>query len=135
MRLHMAVTHEPAKVGELLKHIGEDVKTIAMSELELGRAKLGAYLEQTVLKAAVMILGAFVALVGFAMLCMVAVVALEPVIPALWLRLLLMSFVFIVTGGTAAYVFAKKTLGGPDIANEVDEVGQTIDKISDGLNH
>jgi hypothetical protein len=131
----MAVTREPAKVGELLKHIGDDMKTIATSELELARTKLGSYLEQTVLKAAVMILGAFVALVGFAMLCMVAVVALEPVISALWLRLLLMSFVFIATGGTAAYVFAKKTLGGPDIEPEVEEVGQTIDKISDGLSH
>jgi hypothetical protein len=131
----MAVTREPAKVGELLKHIGDDLKTIATSELELARTKLGSYLEQTVLKAAVMILGAFVALVGFAMLCMVAVVALEPVISALWLRLLLMSFVFIATGGTAAYVFAKKTLGGPDIEPEVEEVGQTIDKISDGLSH
>ena len=129
----MAVTHEPAKIGDLLKHIGEDVKTIAGSEIELTRTKLGNYLEQTVLKASVMILGAFVALVGFAMLCVVAVVALEPVIPALWLRLLLMSLVFIATGGTAAYVFAKKTLGGPDIANEVSEVGQTIDKVTEGL--
>jgi len=41
--------------------------------------------------------------------------------------------VFIATGGTAAYVFAKKTLGGPDIANEVSEVGQTIDKVTEGL--
>ncbi len=131
----MAVTQEPPGVGELLKNIGEDVKTIAMSELELGRAKLGKYLEQTVLKASVMILSAFVALVGFAMLCMVAVVALEPVIPALWLRLLVMSGVFIVAGGTCAYVFAKKTLGGPDLANEVDEVGQTIDKVKQGLAH
>jgi hypothetical protein len=66
---------------------------------------------------------------------MVAVVALEPVISVLWLRLLLMSLVFIAIGGTAGYVFAKKTLGGPDIANEVDEVGQTIDKVSEGLRH
>jgi hypothetical protein len=131
----MAATHEPAKIGDLLKHIGDDVKTIATSEIELTRTKLGNYLEQTVMKASVMILGAFVALVGFAMLCMVVVVALEPVIPALWLRLLIMAFVFIATGGTAAYVFAKKTLGGPDIANEVSEVGQTIDKVTEGLRH
>ena len=131
----MATTQQPAKVGELLKHIGDDVKTIAVSELELARAKLGSYLEQTVLKAAVMILSAFVALVGFAMLCVVAVVALEPVIQALWLRLLLMSLVFIAVGGAAAFIFAKKMLGGPDLANEVDEVAQTIDKVSDGLAH
>jgi len=135
VQVRMAVTHEPAKVGELLKNIGDDVKTIAVSELELARKKLGNYLERTVLKAAVMILSAFVALVGFAMLCVVAVVALEPVIPALWLRLLLMSLVFIAVGGSAAYIFAKKMLGGPDLANEVDEVGQTVDKVSNGLAH
>jgi hypothetical protein len=63
----MAVTREPAKIGDLLKHIGDDVKTIATSELELTRTKLGNYLEQTVMRASMMILGAFVALVGFAM--------------------------------------------------------------------
>jgi putative superfamily III holin-X len=131
----MAVTQEPAKVGELLKHIGEDVKTIALSELELARTKLGNYLEQTVMKAAAMILGAFVALLGFGMLCMVVVVALEPVIPALWLRLLIMAVLYMGIGGGAAYMFAKKMANAPDLGNEVDEVGQTIDKVSDGLQH
>ncbi|MEP6865362.1 MAG: phage holin family protein [Deltaproteobacteria bacterium] len=126
---------EPAKVGELLKHIGEDVKTIAVSELELARTKLGSYLEQTVMKAAAMILGAFVALVGFAMLCVVVVVALEPVIPALWLRLLIMAVLYIGVGGGAAFLFAKNMATPPDLENEVDEVGQTIDKVADGLQH
>jgi hypothetical protein len=131
----MAVTQEPAKVGELLKHIGEDVKTIAVSELELARTKLGNYLEQTVMKAAAMILGAFVALVGFAMLCVVVVVALAPVIPALWLRLLIMAVIYMALGGGATFLFAKKMAKPPDLANEVDEVGQTIDKVSEGLQH
>jgi hypothetical protein len=131
----MAVTQEPAKVGELLKHIGEDVKTIAISELELARTKLGNYLEQTVMKAAAMILGAFVALLGFGMLCVVVVVALEPVIPALWLRLLLMAVLYMGIGGGAAYLFAKKMANAPNLENEVDEVGQTIDKVSEGLQH
>jgi hypothetical protein len=131
----MAVTQEPAKVGELLKHIGEDVKTIAISELELARTKLGNYLEQTVMKAAAMILGAFVALLGFGMLCVVVVVALEPVIPALWLRLLIMAVLYMGIGGGAAFMFAKKMAKAPDLENEVDEVGQTIDKVSEGLQH
>lgn len=127
-------SREP-KVGDLLKHIGEDVKTIAISELELSRHKLGGYLEHTVMKASVMILSSFVALVGFAMLCVTAVVALEPVIHPLWLRLLLMSLVFIGAGGIAARVFAKKLLSGPDMDNEVDEVGQTFDAVTKGLSH
>lgn len=131
----MAATQQPPKVGELLKHIGDDVKTIAVSELELARTKLGSYLEQTVMKAAAMILGAFVALVGLAMLCVVVVVALAPVIPALWLRLLLMAVIYLAVGGGATYLFAKKMASPPDLDHEVDEVGQTIDKVSEGLQH
>ena len=131
----MAATQPPAKVGDLLKHIGEDVKTIAVSELELARTKLGAYLEHTVMKAAAMILAAFVAIVGLAMLCMVVVVALAPVIPPLWLRLLIMAGVYLLVGGGGAYLFGRKMAAPPDLANEVDEVGQTIDKVSEGLRH
>jgi uncharacterized membrane protein YqjE len=131
----MAATQQPGKVGDLLKHIGEDVKTIAVSELELARTKLGSYLEQTVMKAAAMILGAFVALVGLAMLCIVVVVALAPVIPALWLRLLIMAVVYLAVGGGATLLFAKKMAAPPDLDHEVDEVGQTIDRVSEGLQH
>jgi|GEM_PF-2780272 len=131
----MAATQPPPKVGDLLKHIGDDVKTIAVSELELARTKLGSYLEQTVMKAAAMILGAFVALVGLAMLCVVVVVALAPVIPPLWLRLLIMAVIYLAVGGGATYLFAKKMAAPPDLDHEVDEVAQTIDKVSDGLQH
>ncbi|HET9986858.1 MAG TPA: phage holin family protein, partial [Kofleriaceae bacterium] len=133
--LRMAVAQEPAKVGDLLKSIGDDVKTIALGELELARQKLGSYLELTVMKAAAMILGTFVALVGFAMLCVVVVVVLEPVIPALWLRLLVMAVAYLAVGGGATYMFAKKMIKAPDLDHEVDEVGQTIDKVADGLKH
>jgi len=131
----MAATQQPAKVGELLKNIGDDVKTIAVSELELARTKLGNYLEHTVMKAAAMILAAFVAIVGLAMLCMVVVVALAPVVPALWLRLLIMAGVYLLVGGGGAFLFGRKMAAPPDLANEVDEVGQTIDKVSEGLRH
>jgi 5-bromo-4-chloroindolyl phosphate hydrolysis protein len=87
------------------------------------------------MKAAAMILGAFVALVGFGMLCVVVVVALAPVIPALWLRLLIMAVLYMGVGGGAAYLFAQKMAKKPDLDNEVDEVGQTIDKVADGLQH
>lgn len=128
-----ASTTPPPKVGELIKHIGEDMKTIATSELELGRRKMGQYLDRTIAKASVVILGAFVALVGFAMLCMVVVVLLEPVIPQLWLRLLIMAVLYIAIGGGASYLYGRRVLSGPDLDNEVDEVGQTFDAIKAGL--
>lgn len=122
-------------MGELIKHIGDDMKTIATSEIELGRRKMGEYFDRTIAKASVVILGAFVALIGLAMLCMVVVVALEPVIPQLWLRLLLMAILYVAIGGGASYLYAKRVLSGPDLDNEVDEVGQTFDAVKAGLSH
>lgn len=78
--------------------------------------------------------GACVALIGLGMLCMVAVIALEPVIAPLWLRLLLMAIVYLAIGGAAAAIFAHR-LKKPDLGNEVDEIGQTIDAARRGLEH
>ena len=53
-------------------------------------------------------LGGIVALIGLGMLCAAVVAALEPVIPSLALRLLIMAAVYIVVGGVVAGVFAKR---------------------------
>jgi hypothetical protein len=82
------------EVGELLQEIGRDVKTIASHEIELVKNKLSQHVGQAIAKAAVAWLGATVALIGLAMLCVVAVVALEPLLPPLWLRLLVMALVY-----------------------------------------
>src|SRR5207245_6246958 len=85
-------------IVDAVKHVAGDLKTIASDELELGRNALARYLSDVVTKASIAILGAIVALIGLAMLCTTAVVALAPVIDALWLRLLLMASVYIPTG-------------------------------------
>jgi len=126
---------EPPKVGDLLQHIGDDVKTIATSELELGRRKMASYVDRTIAKASVVILGAFVALIGLAMLCVVVVLALQPVIHLLWVRLLMMAIVYVLVGGGASVLYARHVLDGPDLDNEVDEVGQTFDAVKAGLSH
>lgn len=131
----MATMEQPPKVGDLLKHIGDDVKTIATSELELGRRKMAQYVDRTIAKASVVILGAFVALVGLAMLCVVVVLALQPLIHLLWVRLLMMAVVYVVVGGGASFLYARHVLSGPDLDNEVDEVGQTFDAVKAGLSH
>ena len=90
----MATTSEPPKVGDLLKHVGDDLKMIATTELELTRNKVSQYLDRTLLRASVIIIGAFIALIGLAMLCVVAVLAMQPVIHLLWVHLLMMSGVY-----------------------------------------
>ncbi|HEX4453878.1 MAG TPA: phage holin family protein [Kofleriaceae bacterium] len=125
-----------AGIGELLEHIGHDVRTIASDELEMGRAALGDRLESIVIKLGVGLLGATVALIGFAMLCMTAVFALHPVIPQLWLRMLLMSVVYIGAGGGAAFYIAKKVgtnAGGGELEHQIDEARDTMDAIEKGL--
>ncbi len=129
----MATTREPPKVSDLLKHVGDDLKTIATTELELTRNKMSQFVDRTIMRASVIIIGAFIALIGLAMLCVVAVLAMQPVIHLLWVRLLMMSGVYILVGGGAAWIYARRVASGPDIDNEVEEVGQTFDAISNGL--
>ncbi|MFT3695927.1 MAG: phage holin family protein [Kofleriaceae bacterium] len=104
---------EPELIG-LVKQVGSDVKTIARSELELARSKLGSYFEHSLIRASIMLLAVLVALVGLAMLCMVAVFALEPVIARLWLRILMMSVAYLGLGtlmsiGTIRLLFPGAT--------------------------
>lgn len=131
----MATTNTHPKVADVLRDIGSDVATIASDQLELTRRELGDYMERLIIKASVSLLGATVALVGLGMLCMVVVLLLEPVIAALWLRLLLMAVVYIALGATAAYVWFKRmtALRGPDLERPLAEVKDTVRAVGNGL--
>lgn len=122
-------------VGELVNRITDDVKTIASDELQLAKLELTKSVKTAAGEAAVVVLGGIVALVGFAMLCVVAVVALAPIIPALWLRLLIMAGLYLVAGGAIAGVFAKKLSKDikPDMSDTVYEAKKTVENIKEGL--
>ena len=124
-------------VVELLQGIGSDVKRIAVDEVDLARGKLSDYLGKLVLKAAGVIVGACVAFIGLGLLCLAAVAALAPVIPALWLRLLLMAGVYIVVGGGLTLVFMKRlaALHGPNLEKPIEEAHETVDAVKKGLEH
>jgi hypothetical protein len=123
------------EVGELLQEIGRDVKTIASHEIELVKNKLSQHVGQAIAKAAVAWLGATVALIGLAMLCVVAVVALEPLLPPLWLRLLVMALVYLVVGGTVAGVFGSRLAKNlvPDLSEPITELKRTARSVGEGL--
>jgi uncharacterized membrane protein YqjE len=122
-------------VGELVHRITDDVKTIAGDELKLAKMELTRTVKTAVTDAAVVVLGGIVALIGFGMLCVVAVVALAPVISALWLRLLLMAAIYLAVGGGIAASFAKKlaTDAKPDLSNAAYEAKATVENIKEGL--
>jgi hypothetical protein len=119
-------TRPAVGIGELLHRITDDVKTIATDEVELVRAELSTNIRIAVMEVAVIVLGAVVVLIGFGLLCTVAVVALEPVIPSLALRLLLMSGVYLLIGGVLAAVFARKLKRGAQ---------QTVHNVTEPLTH
>lgn len=128
-------TGAPPNIGDLLHRITDDVKTIASNEVELARLELTRAAKKSIKDTAVVLFGAIVALIGLSLLAVVAVVALEPVIPQLWLRLLVMSVVYLAIGGVIAAVFGKKL--GTDIKPNLDlaarEAKQTVEAIKEGL--
>jgi hypothetical protein len=132
-----ATSSAKPNVAGLLEGIGRDVRTIAVDEIELARGKLTDFMRKLVLDASVALIGTFVALIGLAMLCMVVVVALAPVIPALWLRLLLMSLVYLAFGAGATFLYMRR-LGAaqtPDLSAPIAELEQTADAVERGLEH
>jgi hypothetical protein len=93
---------------ELIHRITEDVRTIARDEFELIRAEAGRVAKAAAIEGAVISFGGIVALIGFAMLCVAAVVALAPLVASLALRLVIMAAVFGIFGGALAAAFALR---------------------------
>lgn len=124
-------------IRDLLHHITADVKTIAKGEIELAKDELGHSAKAVATDAAVILLGGIVVLIGFGMLCVAAVAALQPLIHALSLRLLLMAAVYLVGGAMVAAVFAKrlKSDAKPHLAVSGYEAKRTIAGIKSSLQH
>lgn len=101
-------TESNGRVGELLHRISDDAKVLVRDEIELVREDLEAAARNAAVDGAVAVLGGIVGLIGMGMLCATAIVALGPVIHPLWLRLLLMSMVYLVSGGAVATAFGVK---------------------------
>jgi hypothetical protein len=124
-------------VGELLHRITDDAKIIVKDEIELAKAELAKTARTAAVETAVIVLGGIVALIGFGMLCVTAVVGLAGVIPPLWARLLIMAVVYLVLGGVVAGVFAKR-LGNdirPDMTVPGYEARRTIAGVKETLQH
>ena len=124
-------------VGELIHRITDDVKMIAKDEIELAMGELTHTAKTAAAESAVIVLGGIVALIGFGMLCVTAVVALAGVIPPLWARLLIMAIVYLVAGGALAGIFAKKLTHDikPDLTVPAYEAKRTIAGVKDTLAH
>jgi hypothetical protein len=123
------------RIGELLQQITDDLKTIARDEVELVKLELAHTARATAADAAFVLLGGIVALIGLGLLCVVAVAALEPVIPPLWLRMLIMAVVYLAIGGGVAGVFGRRLRrdAAPDLEAPAGHAKRTVDSVREGL--
>jgi membrane protein len=114
-------------LAELVKRVGDDFGHLARSHAELARAELTSGVKRAAGEAAAVILGGVVALIGLGLLCVSAVVAAAPLVPPLWLRLVLGAMLYMGLGALAVFVFARRLRQEKPLTLEKtrDEVGRT----------
>jgi membrane protein len=106
-------TNREFGLADLAKRVGDDFATLAKSHVELARTELSSGVKSTAIDAGAIVLGGIVALIGLAMLCTAAIAGAEPLIPALWLRLVLGAVLYMGLGAALIGVFVKRLRGEP----------------------
>jgi uncharacterized membrane protein YqjE len=132
----MDAEREPT-VGEILHRLATDTEALAKDQFALASAELKQSIKKSAVSAAGVLLGGVVALIGVGLLCLAGVVALEPVIPSLALRLVLMAAVYGVVGVLVARSFTGKlekdlSAGLPRTTTEAKE---TVEAVKEELSH
>ncbi|HEY1557954.1 MAG TPA: phage holin family protein [Kofleriaceae bacterium] len=114
--------------GKLVGEIVKDLQAIVRDEAELVASEFTVKARTMAAEAVAILVAALVALVGLGMLCVVVVAALAPVIPQLWLRLLIMAAVYLVIGGGVSVALGKRLTADmkPDLAVPKHEAKRTI---------
>lgn len=125
----IAARAEDVSMRELFHRIADDIRTIVRDEIELVRAELARTAKLAAAEAAAVMFGGVVALIGFSMLCVAAVVALAPVISSLALRLVLMAIAYLALGGTLAVALGSRLRRDavPKLAVPVHELEATVE--------
>jgi len=128
------VQHESSptgEVGELMKRIGDGLKTIATDEVKLAKIELLDELKKPLASAGAIVLGGVIAIIGVGLLCTTAVVALEPIVPALWLRMVIMSLVYFAAGAAVMRIYAKKFMNDatPELPRTTREAKRTVEAV------
>jgi uncharacterized membrane protein YqjE len=122
-------------VGTLVSRIGDDLKTMAEDHVALARLELIEGLKEPLADAVAVLLGGMLAVFGLGLLSVAAVVALEPLIEPLWLRMVLMAIVYFVAGGALVRGYIKQL--GKDTPPKLDrtkrEAARTAAVIKDEL--
>ncbi len=121
------------KLTEVVSRIADDVKTIASAEVALARAEIERSTRSALFDAVVVLLSGVVALIGLGMMCVATVVALEPLIEPLWLRLVIMAAVYLGAGTICAGIFAQRLKHDPDVHKSIFEAKRTVKAVREEL--
>jgi uncharacterized membrane protein YqjE len=124
-------------IGELARRAVDDLRVIGWAEVELARLELTHGLRIAAADSAALILGGLVAFIGLALLCATAVVALQAWIPPLWLRMLIMSAVYLAVGAIVCGVFMKRLRRDipPELPRAKAEAQRTIRAVQEEVRH
>lgn len=127
----------PADIGALMRRIGDGLKTIAEDEVKLARLELKEEIKKPLASAGAIVLGGVIALFGVGLLCATAVVALEPIVPALWLRMLIMSAAYFAIGAVVMRVYVKRfqVETPPSLSRTSREAKATVQAVKSEIAH
>ena len=121
---------------DLAKRVGDDLSTLAKDHFELARIELATGAKKAVVDGAAVLLGGVVALIGLAMLCVTLVVAAEPILAPLWLRLFLGALVYLAIGGSLCYGFIRRLRGEPlGLERSRHEVRRTVQALREQVHN
>ena len=135
---HLVPAQRERELGltDLARRVGDDITDLAKSHFELARVELGSALRRSVADLVAILLGGVLALIGLGMLCVTAVVAVEPLIPALSLRLLIGALVYMALGAALVLLFVKRLRGEEQpVAGTKDEAVRTAHALNEQVQH
>lgn len=127
---------EPPGVGELIQRIALDARVLARDEVALAKLELAQAAQRTVVSIAAIVLGGVLALISLGLLCMTAVAALAPLVPALWARMLIMSFAYLCLATLLGGVFLARLRSTPMSLPETRaEAKETLHTVAAEVHH
>jgi hypothetical protein len=127
---HLSTPPADAGTRGLIHRIMQGAQILLRDELALAKFELIRTGERTAAGIAALTLGGVLALISLSLLCMTVVVALQPLVPALWLRMLLMSAIYFCIGsllvGICVAWLSKKAMTLPKTKTQAQQTFATI---------
>lgn len=124
-------TDHKDSLGGLVREVGNNAFELAKCEVALAKLDVQIALKRAAVGMAGVVLGGILTLFGLGLLCMTGVAALAPLIPALWLRMLFMSLVYLLLGTLLCVSFVGKLKQISFGNSAVTQARRTLEELSE----